>query len=71
MVKERLIAPTVIETLERNGALDAEDLLKSVQKLHGDLDRRVFEEALVGLEIQGLIKVYDMSRDKRRIELVR
>ena len=70
-MNDRLVASTIIETLDRDGALDAEDLFKSVQKLHGDLDMRFFDETLMVLEIQGLIRVLGMARDKRRIELTK
>ena len=71
MMKERLVAPAIVEALERNGALDIEELFKSLLKLHSNLDRKTFEENLMALEIQGLVKVYSLSRDRRRIELVR
>ena len=70
-MNDRLVASTIIETLSRNGALEEEALYKSVQKLHGDLDMRFFEETLMVLEIQGLIRVLGMARDKRRIELTK
>jgi len=70
-VNDRLIPSTIVEVLDRNGALEMGDLFKSVQKLHSELDRRFFDETLMGLEIQGLIRVYSMARNKRRIELVK
>lgn len=70
-MNDRLVASTIIETLGRNGALELEDLYKSVQKLHTDLDRRFFEETLMGLEIQGLVRVHGMTRNKHRVELVK
>lgn len=70
-MNERLLTSSIVEALERNGALKAEDLYKSVKKLHSDLERRVFEENLMVLELQGLIRVYSMSRDKRRVELLK
>ena len=70
-MNDRLVASTIIETLSRNGALEEEELYKSVQKLHGDLDMRFFEETLMVLEIQVLIRVLGMARDKRRIELTK
>lgn len=70
-MNDRLIASTIIETLDKNGALEVEDLYKSVQKLHADLDRRFFEGTLMALEIQGLLRVYGMTRDRRRVELAR
>lgn len=70
-MNDRLVASTIIEALDRNSALEVEDLYKSVGKLHSDIDRRFFEETLMGLEIQGLIRVLGMARNKRRIELAR
>jgi hypothetical protein len=70
-LNERLFPSAMLEALGRNGALEVEELYKSVQKLHGDLDRHLFDKLLMELEIQGLIRVYSMARDKRRIELVK
>lgn len=70
-MNERLIPLTIIETLERSGALEFDNLYKAVVKLHGELDGRLFEELLMDLEIRGLIRVYNMARGKRRVELVR
>lgn len=67
----RLITSAIVEALDRNGAQEMEDLYKTVQKLHDDIDNRFFEETLISLEIQGLIRVYNTARDKRRIELVK
>lgn len=69
MLNDRLVISTVVETLGRNGAQRVEDLYKSVKKLHSDVERRFFEETLMVLELQGLIRVYNMARDKRRVEL--
>lgn len=70
-VNIRLITSAIVEALDRNGAQEMEDLYKTVQKLHDDIDNRFFEETLISLEIQGLIRVYNTARDKRRIELVK
>lgn len=70
-MKLRLVASSIIEFLEREGGREEEELYKQVQRLHGDIDRRTFEGILMSLEIQGLIRVSDLSKDRRRIELVR
>ena len=70
-MNNRLVTTTIIETLVRNGAQKADDLYKQVQKLHNDLEKRLFEESLMALELQGLITVYSMARDQRRVELVK
>lgn len=70
-MKLRLVASSILDVLEREGAKEEEEVYKQIQRLHGDIDRRVFEELLMSLEIQGLIRVSNLSRDRRRIELVR
>ena len=70
-VNDRLVASTIVEALDRNGAQEREDLYKSVQKLHADLDRRFFEETLMALEIQGILRVQSMTKDRHRVELAR
>jgi hypothetical protein len=67
----RLLTTTIVETLGRNGALKVDDLYKQVQKMHGDMERGSFEENLMVLELQGLIRVYAMARDQRRVELAK
>ncbi len=66
-----LVQSTIVETLGRNGALEAKSLFKHVKKLHGDIDARFFERTLMTMELRGLVRVYSMAKDKRRIELVR
>ena len=70
-MNDRLVASTIIESLDRSGALEKEELYKSVQKLHSDLDHPFFEKALMDLEIQGLLRVSVMSKDRRRVELAK
>lgn len=70
-MNEKLVALAVMDALKRNGAYENEELFKNVQKLHGDLERGLFDEILMMLEIQGMIRVYSLSREKRRIELTR
>lgn len=70
-MNERLVTTTIIETLERNGALKVDDLFKQVQKLHSEVEKGVFEENLMALELQGLIRVHSMARDQRRVEMAK
>jgi hypothetical protein len=70
-VNDRLILTTIVETLGRSGALTVDSLYKRVKKLHGDPGSKFFNDILITLELQGLIAVYGMSGDKRRVELVR
>ena len=60
-----------METLGRNGALEKDDLSKQVQKIHGGMEERFFERILMRMELQGLIHVTNLAREKKRIELAR
>ena len=70
-VNDRLIPMTVVEALGKSGVLTVDSLYKRVKKLHGDPGSKFFDETLMTMELQGLIKVYGMSKDKRRVELAR
>jgi len=66
---EKLLPTTIIEQLERNGALKFDELLKQVQKRHDGLNESELNTMLMKMEIQGLIRVYRIPKGKRRIEL--
>ncbi len=70
-MNDRLIPTTIFEALGRSGALTSDSLYKRVKKIHGDPGSKYFNDTLMTMELQGLIKVYRMSGDKRRIELAR
>lgn len=70
-MNDRLLTSNIVETLGRNGAQEVEELFKSIQKLHSELNRFFFDRLLMSLEIQGLIRVNNTTKNKRRIELVR
>lgn len=70
-MNDRLVATTIVEELGRNGALGVEALYKKVKKLHGDMGEQFFNKTLMTMELQGLIRVYSMSKEKRRVELAR
>jgi DNA-binding HxlR family transcriptional regulator len=66
---EKLLPTTIIEQLERNGALKFDELLKQVQKRYDGLNESELNTMLMKMEIQGLIRVYRIPKGKRRIEL--
>ncbi len=70
-MNDRLIPTTIFEALGRSGALTSDSLYKRVKKIHGDPGSKYFNDTLMTMELQGLIKVYSMSKDKRRVELAR
>jgi len=70
-VNERLVTSTVVDALGRDGALYVNDLYKSVHMLHSDMEKGAFEEILMLMELQGLLRVYKMPRGKRKAELTK
>lgn len=65
----KLLPTTIIELLERNGALKVDELLKKAVKRHEALTELELLKYLMKMEIQGLIRVYRMPRGKQRVEL--
>jgi Fe2+ or Zn2+ uptake regulation protein len=70
-MNDKLLTRSIVEALERNGALQVEDLYKQVERLHGDMGDRFFNRVLMTLELQGLIRVIGLAKEKRRVELLR
>ena len=65
----KLVSSAIIETLERSGALQFDELYGRVSRLHSEISESNFQDFLMELEIKGLIRVYDMARGIRRIEI--
>ena len=61
----------IIEKLQRKGTSIDDDLLKEIKKSYGDTSYREFYDALMRLELQGLIIVYKLTKGKCNIELVK
>jgi hypothetical protein len=70
-MNKKLLQSNIIETLNKNGALDIDTLFKSVKKFQNNMDKRVLEDKLMVLELHGLLKVYKMARGKTRVELAK
>ena len=66
----KLIPSTVVVALGRGGAQEFDDLLKKVQKYQSGINETEFSKILMEMEIQGLVRVTRMTREKKRIELV-
>jgi hypothetical protein len=65
----KLVPPTILETLERENGLSYGELYEKVIRLHDELDPNTFKDLIMNLEIKGLIKVYEMTKGNRRVEL--
>lgn len=61
----------LVEILESNkGSLSDAQLLKMLKKSNRELSDRVFNKILLRLELEGLIHVSTLTKNRRRIELV-
>lgn len=61
---------TVIEVLEKKGALGDEDLLGFLKDAgFGDISFGELNRVLLRLEIEGVVYVSSLARAKRRVEL--
>jgi len=67
--KTRPAHHTILEILEKKGALADVDLFDDLKKEFKDLGFKDFNELLMRLEIGGKIRVTSMTRGKRRVEL--
>jgi hypothetical protein len=65
-----LIPSQIIEFLKRNGATLFKDLYKEVSKRQAGYSEQIFNNTIMEMEIQGLIRVYRLPQGKKRIELV-
>lgn len=62
---------TIVEILEKKGDLIDDELYKALKSSHDDLSFRAFNKTLMKLEVDGIIRVFDLTKNKRRIELIK
>jgi Fe2+ or Zn2+ uptake regulation protein len=65
----KLLTTTVVDLLQRSGALKYEELYKQTKKRHEDLSELEMDQVLMRMEIEGLVRVYRVPKGKWRIEL--
>lgn len=61
---------TLIDALQKKGAMSDSDLFDALTEEHEDLGFKDFNELLMRLEVAGKIRVTSMSRGKRRVEII-
>ena len=63
---------TIVEVLEKKkGVLNDGELYKALKTSPDELSLRTLNKALMKLEIDGIIRVFELMKNKRRIELVK
>lgn len=68
--KPHLLCMTIVEILEKKGALTDVELFDLLKESHGDVGFRSVNKTLMEMEIGGKIYVSTLTRGKRRVELV-
>ena len=61
---------SIVETLQKKGALTDIDLLGEMKDMYGDLSFRDLNSALFKLEVTGIIRVSRLMKGKRQVELI-
>ena len=61
----------IVESLSRaDNAMFDDELQRVIQSTYGDLTRRELNKALMRLELNGLIHVSVVTKQRRRVELI-
>ncbi len=55
--------------LEKGGALTDTELYQALRQSYGDLSFRELNKTLMCLEIEGIIHVFRLTKNRRRVEL--
>ncbi len=62
---------TIVETLEKKGAMTDEDLFDLLKETHDDLGFGALNKMLMKMEVEGKVYVSALTKGKRRVELVK
>jgi len=62
---------TIVETLEKKGAMADEELFSLLKETHEDLGSGALNKTLMKMEVEGKIYVSALTKGKRRVELVK
>jgi hypothetical protein len=62
---------TILEILEKKGAMTDEELFSVLRETREDLGFGVLNKTLMNMEVQGKVYVSSLTKGKRRVELVK
>jgi len=62
---------TIVEILEKKGAMTDEELFGLLRETHEDLGFGALNKTLMKMEVQGKVYVSSLTKGKRRVELVK
>jgi len=62
---------TIVEVLEKKGAMTDGELFDLLKEAHEDLGFGALNQTLMRMEVEGKIMVSSLTKGKRRVELVK
>jgi len=62
---------TIVEVLEKKGAMTDEELFDVLKETHEDLGFGALNKTLMKMEVQGKVYVSSLTKGKRRVELAK
>lgn len=63
---------TIRELLEKKqGVMTDDALYKALNAVHDDVGLREFNKTLMKLEVDGIIHVFELTKNKRQVELAK
>lgn len=66
----QLLYTTIMDTLKRKGAMVDIELFEALKEKHGGIGFNDFNKELMRLEINGKLSVTNLTKGRRRVELV-
>ena len=62
---------TIVEVLDKKGAMTDGELFDVLREVHEDLGFGVLNRTLMRMEVEGKVTVSSLTKGKRRVELVK
>ena len=68
-MRKILLESAIVEALSQKGSMTDKELHETLKELYGEVDEREFRKILMRLEVQGVITVSPLIKDRRIVEL--
>ena len=68
-MRKILLESAIVEALSQKGSMTDKELHETLKELYGEVDEREFRKTLMRLEVQGVITVSPLIKDRRIVEL--
>lgn len=68
-MRKILLESAIVEALSQKGSMTDKELHETLKELYGEVDEGEFRKVLMRLEVQGVITVSPLIKDRRIVEL--